>query len=725
MRLAVADQHPLLEAIGGGDPGLPLLGGAARARPAFPVVRDATDGSWLVLAGAAHGLAGGASATALDVYPALADDAALDDPAQALARVAVEAVEAVSARLADAPALAALPLDAAYVAVVRSPRLRRLRVALEGPAAEVARLATEAAAPAVAPWVEVVDRAPDVVLLSDGTTARFERPDGGPTALPALPAAQAAASLDDLGRWEALRTLANPDGAALAAALQVELFHVVGEPDTSTLAGLEPLVGPLPDTQPPARFMLRVGLAADAPAGVALAVLDLPETGGIFPLGPTDRVEPGESVWLNRGHPMQALLPAEVRARGVTRLVDALVVLATADDLDPTLLAQPDIGSEVRAAGRAPTALAALAARTRHVGTGDGGDAGAGDDGWATRVVELVVEAAAGDAPTRGLDRPPRVLRGLPLPGEPLGDAAGVVVAAGAAVARVPLAAGAAGGDAVVALLVDDEERLLVPVGLAAPGAAELVLDLAAAAPGAAAQVLLRRLPVTAGDAAARERRGPAGGATRAVVGLPGVGAVPALLADALAELAPADAAVVVPGAAPADADVLRALLAEVAAAHPAAAVDVVAHGHAGLVACAAGRLPGRFVLLGCPLADVRLARPADAARGLLAVAVNGLGATAWPRGAVARLVAAALDPAPATPAAAPAGATVLAGDATVDADAARLVERLLAAVGATPAAGPHDLVAGVPAGATVAPCDHLGLWAHPVARAALAAALA
>ncbi len=363
-----------------------FLKGTQRSRPGyFQVNWSDNDNSWILAAGALHGIQGpvGSETTKLALFPFEQNGNGADAEANPfIGRAIGDAVGLASVTLAGASQsqvrLEELkePEDTtrAYLAVVVSQPLPLVQVFLKGKSArinlvreelkrgdlgdDIPLVVQETKDPAQAKLRVASVRAKDKTYQYQITLAS----DPYSRTVTASDARTAVTRLAHVARWLLLSELENKTSQFPDNAVQIELYRVETKDgkDEDIPANRNELFLTYTTRngkpQPP-RFKL--GVRNNTGRELHCVVLDLPETFGIWPIliaGKDSAVlapkgQPGDLAWLTRRDGVTTAVPSSIpeklHAQNVDRLADLKKIIISTEEMPPALLQQDDIDTVI------------------------------------------------------------------------------------------------------------------------------------------------------------------------------------------------------------------------------------------------------------------------------------------------------------------------------------------------------------------------------------------
>ena len=342
---------------------LEFLSGAAAGGSRWFLVHHDPKRSWLVDAGAIHGIRPPAAGeTALALFPHDTPDAALESSAISTATAVVTEV------FLDASAVMLIPLgssetvqnqSALFKAVVTATPVPPVGVAMDSAAAELIRERIQTAGPNRGPSLYVaespLDRAAITVTVEEG---RFKlRVTSAPEVPPDIfdsageTARKIVARLETIAHWLAVRDLHNEP-----AQIGIQDVEIIVKSQGSTIERAEyRFVYSDSEAEAPV-FTVQVTNRGFKP--LYCAAVSLSETFAV------EGMVDGGGCWLKRGEtltlaggPIAAIVPDELWFRGVTNRRDLLKIIVAQTEFDATRLQSPVQPTDLRFASGAQSSL--------------------------------------------------------------------------------------------------------------------------------------------------------------------------------------------------------------------------------------------------------------------------------------------------------------------------------------------------------------------------------
>lgn len=381
VRGQVQRQSPQLEATIAEDLLQPFLGGVIRPNSRH-FLAAYQGGQWWIDAGRVHGIPAPApdDTAELALFDFQADDADLEDPKMALGRARVVQVRSATSQVevfAGEVAPAASPLKAV---ITRLPT-PRMRVKLEGDPRGV-DVARRAMASSLFIREPAENELADFRLLARGDQYLIARPDDDRPLVGQIDGytddstQRVVGRLEHIERWKTTAELDNPGTSIGPGEIQVEVYQG-GQP----LAGSEIRLEYTRDGEEAINPEITIRLKNTGRRTLYVALLDLPQTFGIFPMLSDvgcQKLGANQETFANRGEPIQVTVPDEFWEQGVTELKDIVKVIVGTSEFDARRLAQDDLDLPRTRSGSPTRGLEDLGTldrlmervQTRHVGPG-------------------------------------------------------------------------------------------------------------------------------------------------------------------------------------------------------------------------------------------------------------------------------------------------------------------------------------------------------------------
>jgi hypothetical protein len=353
VRTQVKGQSPQLEATEPADLGQPFLGGVVRPRPAF-FTASLADGTWSIDAGRLLGIPEarpGEDTIGLALYDFAASDDDLKDPARAKYRARVTSVKATTSSIEIEGG--ADPATAPLKAVITHIPTPHLKFRLEGPdnALALVRSALARAAPGNKPSLYVREAAKnegaDYRVIARDNRYLIAKPDderpvtAGIDGWNDLAAGAVIARLEHIERWKSTAELNNPSTSIRDDEVEVEI-QSGGKAITDSEIRLEYTRAGSTWKEP----SVKIRLKNKGQRTLYFALLDLPETFGIFPMlraVGSQKLDAGQETFANNGEEIPCSIPDDLWAQGICEIKDVVKVVVGTSEFDARRLAQDDL----------------------------------------------------------------------------------------------------------------------------------------------------------------------------------------------------------------------------------------------------------------------------------------------------------------------------------------------------------------------------------------------
>jgi pimeloyl-ACP methyl ester carboxylesterase len=400
VRGEVQRQSPQLEATNSQDLLRPFLGGAIKPSPRY-FVASVQGGRWSIDGGRIHGIPAPTpdDVAALLLFDYGVADNELNKAERAVGKARITEVLSASSRIEveGVGSTSAAPLKGV---IVHLP-IAKLRVKIEGHArgVDLARGALATASPDGGPSLfvrESLDKeSADFRLLAQGEQYVILKPEDDRPLVQEIDgyaeasAKKAISRLEHIERWKTTAELKNPNSSIGADELQVQIFQ-----GDSLLEGKDFRLEYVRDRD--GQWMnpeIKIQVKNAGNRRLYVALLDLPETFGIFPVQGDvgcQKLEPGQETLAHTEETIPLTIPDEFWQTGLDTIKDILKVIVSTSEFDARRMAQEDLDlPRSRAVTRSFEDLGTLERLMERVQTRHAGGTPRRIDDWQTQQVTL------------------------------------------------------------------------------------------------------------------------------------------------------------------------------------------------------------------------------------------------------------------------------------------------------------------------------------------------